>query len=289
MKLLNVMALGRDGIEQLGAEADRLGITFSREAAAKAEMANDAITRLRAVMTGTWQTIAVKLAPWIETLAKRMTELSTSGLGVGNVVSKAFHKVSGFAARLADWFELLKAAFSTLKAGAFGFAEAFVRSIGQVVNVLAKVGETGAGSKILDKLGFSSEGLRAFANEFDATAQGLATSRKKAFGQAMDSFDAFVEGRNAKSVGKFIADVERNADAAAKKIATNAGKFGLGAEGATALAATKPGKFSQIVRSRTALGGGAEGANPQLQSMINLLREINNTLVSGTPAMASAG
>ena len=88
-KMLNLLQLGRDEFKSLTADADRLGLTFSRFDAAQVEKANDALTEMRAVITGIWQKIAIELAPVVKAMSKTFTEWATKGEGIGVAIAKA--------------------------------------------------------------------------------------------------------------------------------------------------------------------------------------------------------
>lgn len=67
--LVNTLALGEQGLKDMAAEADRLGVSISRIEAAQVEAANDALTRAGAVMEGALRRATVDLAPVIEAVA----------------------------------------------------------------------------------------------------------------------------------------------------------------------------------------------------------------------------
>lgn len=72
--LVNTLALGRKGLAELGAEADVLGITFSRMEAAKVEEANDAVTRLEKSLGGLATQLTVTFAPALKEAADFLTK-----------------------------------------------------------------------------------------------------------------------------------------------------------------------------------------------------------------------
>jgi flagellar biosynthesis/type III secretory pathway chaperone len=80
-QLLNLFEEGADGIARLQAEAEQLGLTFSRFDAAQVEAANDAITRLQASMKGVFNEITIRLAPAIKKIADFMTKYRDSIIG----------------------------------------------------------------------------------------------------------------------------------------------------------------------------------------------------------------
>ena len=69
-KMLNLLESDLSGVI---AEAERLGITFSRLDAAKVEAANDAMTRLKASIGGLANIATIRLAPAIEGIADTIT------------------------------------------------------------------------------------------------------------------------------------------------------------------------------------------------------------------------
>lgn len=94
-KMINVLAGGAAGLADATAEAEALGLTISRIDAAKIEVANDSVTRLKAVLAGAAQTLAIELAPWISGIAQRLT---AAGIGSDGFAAKLVSGVK-FAAK----------------------------------------------------------------------------------------------------------------------------------------------------------------------------------------------
>ena len=95
MELLNLMErLEKEGLAAVRAEAEKLGITFSRLDAAKVEAANDAMTRLNAVLTGVSRTLAIELSPVLEAAIDEFVEMGTEGEGMGDKVVNAFEAMT---------------------------------------------------------------------------------------------------------------------------------------------------------------------------------------------------
>ena len=72
VQLLNVLELDKRAMAGLMEEAEKLGLTFSRDMGRKVEEANDALTRAQAVLTGVSRDMAIELAPSIEKVANGM-------------------------------------------------------------------------------------------------------------------------------------------------------------------------------------------------------------------------
>jgi hypothetical protein len=65
-ELLNIMRMGKDGLADIGREAELFGLTMSRETVAGVEAANDALTRLFSLGEGFSKQLTAALAPAIE-------------------------------------------------------------------------------------------------------------------------------------------------------------------------------------------------------------------------------
>lgn len=79
--MVNLMAGGADGLAEAAKEAEALGLSLNRVEAAKLEIAGDSITRIKSVFSGAANTIALELAPWIQTAADLFVQMGT-GTGV---------------------------------------------------------------------------------------------------------------------------------------------------------------------------------------------------------------
>jgi hypothetical protein len=131
--LVNTLHLGADGLDAMSEEARKLGLSLDRVDAAKVEMANDAITRMKSVFTGVFNQLAVHLAPVIEMIATKFTNAAAAGDGLGattgNVVDYGVRAVGFFA----DSWQGLTLAFRAAQAGATWVFEKVVQGIDAVV------------------------------------------------------------------------------------------------------------------------------------------------------------
>ena len=78
-KLIPFLNQGREGLEALRKEAERLGIVISGDTARRAEEFNDNMTRLRAAVDGARIAIGKELLPALTQIAQRMAEAAKSG------------------------------------------------------------------------------------------------------------------------------------------------------------------------------------------------------------------
>jgi hypothetical protein len=76
--LVNTLAMGRDGLDQMLGEAKSLGVVMTADAAKGVENANDAMTRMFAVSKGLVAQFTAALAPAIKFAADELTNFSSS-------------------------------------------------------------------------------------------------------------------------------------------------------------------------------------------------------------------
>jgi len=75
LALVNTLAIGSEGLEEMAAGAIKLQGSLSAFDAAKVEDANDAVTDLRSTFTGFFERIAVRTAPLVRRLAENITRV----------------------------------------------------------------------------------------------------------------------------------------------------------------------------------------------------------------------
>lgn len=112
--MVNLMAGGSAGLQEAAKEAEALGLSLNRVDAAKLEIAGDSITRMKSVFSGIANTIALQVAPWIQTAADLLVEAATGGGMFGQafevireVASRAFAMLqNGLAVIMVLWEEI---------------------------------------------------------------------------------------------------------------------------------------------------------------------------------------
>lgn len=100
--LVNTLGGGSESLREMIQEADQLGISLSRVETAQIEMANDAFTRAKGVLTGLQNQLAVAFAPVLQTIADSFrqgaldsAEFGNIGQRVADAVVRAFANVQG--------------------------------------------------------------------------------------------------------------------------------------------------------------------------------------------------
>lgn len=74
LNLINTLELGSEGLADMQEEAEKLGITFSRQDAAKVEQANDAMARVKASIAGVARVITIEIAPILAKIFGKIAE-----------------------------------------------------------------------------------------------------------------------------------------------------------------------------------------------------------------------
>ncbi|MBL7152072.1 MAG: hypothetical protein ISS79_00005 [Phycisphaerae bacterium] len=128
-QLLVMLQQGRGGIEAMAKEAEKLGLVFSRVDAAKVEAANDALTRLKALITGALRQSVIQLSPYIESLVTSLVDTATAGEGMGSKIINVFESISLSVAKTTEWINTLLFKLKKLSDSDKIFKEIHVRSV----------------------------------------------------------------------------------------------------------------------------------------------------------------
>ena len=206
-KVMPLLAEGSEGLKKAGIEADAMGYSFDRVDAAQVEAANDAIQKVKNVIVGVGTQLAIKLAPFITEAADRLSGMALAGDGMAKTVVNGFEMVVTAVAGAADFLDLLKAGWQTLR-GIAGLA--LLGIIGPLNLVIQGI------DWLVNKLTGSST---AFAGWSQALTDALVVETEEAFKQAGESFQDFADGKNAGKVGKFFDDLRAKSKAAGEAVA----------------------------------------------------------------------
>ncbi|WP_417585142.1 hypothetical protein [Pelagibacterium sp.] len=93
-KLIPMLNAGREGLRDMGDEAERLGLVFSENTARSSERFNDNILRLSRSMTGLWNQVLANVIEGFAQLTDKIVEATQQGGlfdGVINVISGSFN------------------------------------------------------------------------------------------------------------------------------------------------------------------------------------------------------
>ena len=129
---LNLIAMGSAGIADAAKDADKLGLAVSRLDAAKAEAANDAMTRLGRAFEGVGNKIAVAAAPYIKLFADLLTDAMTqSGWLTKAIGWMAEHTIDGVAAIVNSW-NVVGKTWALLKLGFMEFVNSKLQGLAKL-------------------------------------------------------------------------------------------------------------------------------------------------------------
>lgn len=209
-QLLPLLTQGAAGIEAAQAEAERLGITFSRVDAARVEQANDAMRKAQKLITSVGQTLAIELSPFVTAAADSFTAMGTAGEGIGPKVVRAFEWVVTAVAKAADYLQLLPMAFYGFRAGALTAIAAVLRAIDYLGSGLVKIVNLLPGVDI------------AWTDTFSNMTRGLEAEAAEQAQLFNDALGSFQRGDNAARATKAFEDIRKRADENARAIAANA-------------------------------------------------------------------
>ena len=113
MKLVNMLALGADGLSKMQAEAAKLGITLSRQQAAGVEQAQDAMDRFSKSIKGVWWQLSAAIGPSTAAIYKGLTDALT---GIGPAIGKAKPQIEAFiTGAIAGFQSLVKSVLSVTR------------------------------------------------------------------------------------------------------------------------------------------------------------------------------
>ncbi len=271
--LVNTLGLGKKGLEEAAAAADRLGLSMTRMDLAKIEIANRKIDDLKALFTVAANTIAIQLAPWVDVLATRLVNAAVDGENFGRIGVKAMEWVTRSIVGTIEYIG--KLSIEILHA-----QNTFGLFISKVTTWMSESRIAGPGLK---RIGGLAEELKRDA---EAVAEQIV-----AIGKTTDKMRL--------EVSEFFRNVIADAALAAKKIADEAAKLvGVkelmqegqpAAAGAKAAVARSPAAIQRgsladyranVRRMRTEEGGGLKALNHKTGKMIvntrNIWQEIQN-------------
>lgn len=138
--LIPTLNMGRDGLKEMGDEAERMGLVFDEKTAKASENFNDNIMRLNLSMTGLWNRILAGVIPSFSALSGRIvTAVQNGGVldlviggitGAMNLLTKGIGFVVDNLDFLTDLFKIFVGAkLITFMAGMVGSFITFAKSV----------------------------------------------------------------------------------------------------------------------------------------------------------------
>jgi len=211
--LVNTLALGRDGMEKMQAEAEALGIALSRVDAAKIEAAKDAMTRSGEAVAGLGNKFTVALAPILVVIGNRITGLVKDSNKMADEMGGFVGTITSAAANAADVLRGLEVVFKGLNIAATAFVSAALTAFDELQKGVVAVANVLPGVDIKPNAALSQ----------------WAEDSRQAVIQLEDELGALVDKpMPSENVKKFMEDVQADAQKAAEDIAASAKARGIG-------------------------------------------------------------
>ncbi|MDQ2107600.1 MULTISPECIES: hypothetical protein [unclassified Vibrio] len=184
--MVNMLANGSQGLNDMAAEADRLGVTLSRIDAAKIEMANDSLFRVNSLTKALKQNIAIELAPVMAGLADEFLAMSTRYGGMNKMITDGLGIMVTGVGYLADGWRGVELIVKSLEVAVTGFKIGAMISLQAVTDGVISLGEM-----IVKTVIWPLQESLNIAARFSDTAAEMATSlyQMTSF-QAPELFDA---------------------------------------------------------------------------------------------------
>jgi len=214
--MIAVLQDGAKGLRDARAEADDLGISFSRLDAAKVEQANDSITKLKSSFDGLFRTVGIALSPLIAGIADELTkstkqteqfsstldEAIKSGVHGAGVLYDAFNIVltgwhAGSAAIKFLGMSVLSVVNDVLKAfqwwaNVFSNFSKLIDDIGDLISAALKSPWESAKLFVLEFVKFSADQLISLTRKAADVAGLFSESLEASINEAADSMAAGV-------------------------------------------------------------------------------------------------
>lgn len=208
--LVNTAKLGSEGINDLTQEARDLGIVLSRVDAAKIEAANDAMTRAGSAFKGFSNSIAVEMAPLVTTFADMFTDATADSKGFRKEVVNGMEAIAISAGYANNALRGMHVIFKGLQIGATAVAGTVPKTLNWVWEKYAWV---------RNKLVPKSLEIDPKKSEIGIVAQEATNAMTRLLAET----DALLKkDLPTDKIKEFFAEVRRESDETAKKIAQDA-------------------------------------------------------------------
>ena len=128
---------GGDAIREATEEMKALGLSVSDIDAAKIEQANDAFSRIKDVIKGIANTIAIYAAPYVKALAERFTDAAKESGGFGSAIERAFTLLIKGVGYAGNAFYALRVAFKVIELGFHAVQKGIITGLSAIPRAIA--------------------------------------------------------------------------------------------------------------------------------------------------------
>lgn len=137
--LINTLALGADGLEDVAREADLLGLSLSRIEVKQIEDANDAVTLVKSAFQGLGNTLAIEVAPFVKFLALKFKDMIVDAGGFGVIASKGMGLVVKAIGFVLDAVDALAFSWDIARLGVALLVRGVVENFNMIGNTIAQI------------------------------------------------------------------------------------------------------------------------------------------------------
>jgi hypothetical protein len=139
VSLVNTLRGGSQGLREMTAEADALGLTLSRADAAKIEMANDAINKMKKSAEGFGNQLAVSLSPLITQIVEDFVSAGKASDEFGSSGEKAADMLVTGYAKMQDGLHSANVMMSTAKLTTAEWGQSFQKVLTKIVELFSPI------------------------------------------------------------------------------------------------------------------------------------------------------
>lgn len=207
-EMIPMLNMGKDGLEELRLEAERLGLVISKEQAQQAEQFNDSMTRMGSAASGVGMAIANEVLPTLNALAAQLLDIiktSPSFKKFGEGVAAVFKFIIKAAAGVIFVFKSIGEGLGALAAAAVAFFSGDFKGAGRIMgeyitNTKEAALHTGEFMDAIDK------GVPSMEKSADATEK--QNKQTKEYSRATDEAAKATEKRN-KAYAELVIELGR--------------------------------------------------------------------------------
>ena len=140
--LVNTLALGSEGLAEVRREAELLGLTISRDVAARVEQANDSTSRTTAAFSGFGQQLAGQFAPILQGVSGKIFDVVKAHGGMEAIAKRVYNGLIAGVGVVADAFQKLHTVFLAVRAGFTSMGAVWLRVLDRIVDAMGPFVET---------------------------------------------------------------------------------------------------------------------------------------------------
>ncbi len=203
-KMLPLLEMGSEKIEEMQSQAKAMGLTFDEFSGGQVVTAQKAIASLTERFTGLSNQIVVQLAPYITGLIEQMQQFSGTGVSATEAVSTGIGWLASGLGLVSDIVDVVMDAFQAFRSG--------------VTRIIAGITSGIAG--LIRGVEYLSNALSGAESNYGEYAQAIADDlHQLADEQWDDALNSFAKAPPSEGISQFFANVQKSSEEARKSLA----------------------------------------------------------------------